>query len=188
MIMSEKEAKIEGVGRLPILDPDDMLKIVQDKFPKIPGWFVQFADVVTTLLDVNQYLLIGHQEPQPCQLKVLGHGKICGRDADFILVNVVLERDTMDNVYPSNSRVRYYCSPCLYSTMCRAINSISKADKLEDVLDEGIVDVCQKILEQRAEFVEDAITRSADVAGEKYGNQADVLIEDARKKFEGVND
>ena len=183
--MKEINDGVEGVGRLPIIDPDEVKRAIEAKFPNIPGWFVQFAEVATSLLDISQHDLIGHSEIQSCQLQPLGYGSHCGRDSDFILVNVVMEKDNQDNASPSNSRVRYYCAPCVYTTMCRAIQAVSKADKLETVIEEGMADSSAKILQERLEFIEDSIERAAEVVENKYSSDGDKLIEELNKKFEG---
>lgn len=183
--MNNNQGKVEGVGRLPVIAPDDMLDAVRKKFPTISGWHAHFAEVASALLDVGEYAKIGHSEPQTCQLAPLGHGEKCGRDSDFILVSVVMEKGSDGSAVPSNSRVRYYCAPCVYATMCRAIQSVSKADKLETVMEEGIADAAADVLEHRADFVEQAIERSAQVVENKYGSEGDALIEELNKKFEG---
>lgn len=178
--------KIQGVARKPIIAPDVILKAVQDKFPNIPNWYMQFAEVATSLLDVGQYSMIGHASPQPCQLKHLGYGKGCGRESDFILVSVILEKTSTGGAEVTNSRVRYYCAPCVYTTMNRAIQSIASADKLDDGdVWKGLEEWSQQVLEQRVEFVEQAIERSAEVVENKYPTDGDEIIEGLRKQFDG---
>ena len=186
--MSEKNKlnKIQGVARKPIIHPDEMQAAVKALFPNIPNWYIQFAEVATTLLDVNQHSMVGHSCAQDCQLKIMGHGEACGRDADFILVSVMLEKND-DVVEARNSRVRYYCGPCIYATMNRAIQSIASADKLDDGgAWEGLEEECGIILEQRVEFVEGAIERSAEVLENKYPTDGDDIVDSIRKKFDGA--
>jgi hypothetical protein len=183
--MSENN-KIQGVARKPIIHPDEMITAVKALFPNIPKWYIQFAEVATTLLDASQYSMVGHSHAQDCQLKTLGHGEACGRGADFILVSVMLEKGAA-GVEARNSRVRYYCGPCVYATMNRAIQSIASADKLDDGgAWEGLEEECGIILEQRVEFVEDSIERSAEVLENKYPTDGDEIVEGIRKKFEGA--
>ena len=178
--------KIQGVARKPNIDPDLMLAAVQAAFPNIPNWYIQFAEVATTLLDANQHSMVGHTEAQKCQLKHLGHGESCGRESDFILVSVIMEKTASGDAEATNSRVRYYCGPCVYTTMCRAIQSIASADKLDDGdAWEGLEEWSQKVLEQRVEFVEGAIERSAEVVENKYSTDGDEIIEGLRKRFDG---
>jgi hypothetical protein len=178
--------KIQGVARLPIIDPTVMKKAVEAEFPNITGWYVQFAEVASALLDASDHGAVGHSVAQGCSLKHLGHGDACTRDADFILISVVMEKTASGNANPNNSRVRYYCAPCLYSTMCRAIQSIASADKLEDGgAWEGLPADAQKILEQRVEFVEHCVERTAQVVENKYPTDGDDIIEKLRNKFEG---
>ena len=179
-------SKIQGVARLPVIDPIVMKKAVEDEFPNIPGWFVQFAEVASALLDASDHQAVGHSVVQDCQLKHLGHGEPCKRDSDFILVSVVMEKGSAGEAKPTNSRVRYYCAPCLYSTMCRAIQSIASADKLEDGgAWEGLEPSAQVILEQRVEFVEHCVERSAQVVENKYPADGDEIIEGLRNRFDG---
>ena len=178
--------KIQGIARVPIIDPNEALKAINKMFPNIPNWYIQFAEVASTMLDVNDYTKIGHDEPQDCQLKIMGHGEACGRDADFILVNVMLA-ETPSGVEAYNSRVRYYCAPCVYTTMNRALQSIYSADKLEDGdAWDGIEERCGIVLEQRVGFVEEMIGRSAEVVENKYASDGDAIIEELRKKFDGT--
>jgi len=185
--MSEMPNKIQGVARKPIIHPDDMLVAVKALFPNISDWYVQFAEVATTLMDASQYSMVGHSVAQSCQLKTLGHGEACSRDSDFILVSVMLEKSSAGEIEARNSRVRYYCAPCVYATMNRALQSIASADKLDDGgAWEGLEEECGIILSQRAEFVESSIERSAEVLENKYPTDGDDLVDSIRKKFEGA--
>lgn len=178
--------KIQGVARLPVIDPAVMKQTVENEFPNIIGWYIQFAEVASALLDVRDHDAIGHSVAQGCSLKHLGHGESCTRDADFILVSVVMEKTASGDAKPTNSRVRYYCAPCLYSTMCRAIQSISSVGKLDDGdAWEGLEEDAQTILEQRVEFVEHCVERTAQVVENKYPTDGDEIIEGLRKRFEG---
>ena len=178
--------KIQGIARLPIIDPAVMKQAVEDEFPNITDWYVQFAEVASSLLDAQDHQDIGHSVAQGCSLKHLGHGEACERDSDFILVSVVMEKGPAGEAKPTNSRVRYYCAPCLYSTMCRAIQSIASADKLDDGgAWEGLEPDAQTILEQRVEFVEHCVERSAQVVENKYPTDGDDIIEKLRNRFDG---
>lgn len=182
----EINEKIEGVGRIPRFDPDVMLEVVKQKFPKINGWFIQFADVATTMLDACDHGLVGHDEPYRCQLKVLGHGPACDRESDFLLINLVLVEGPDGGPTVNNSRVRYYCGPCVYTTMTRAISVMSKADKLHagGALEEGIEEWSFRVMDERADFVESAIGRSAEVLENKYTCDGDEIIDKMREAFE----
>lgn len=181
-----KSKKIQGLARMPIIHPDEMKKAVEATFPNIPGWYIQFAEVASSLLDASQHDLIGHSVSQNCQLKHLGHGDPCKRDSDFILVSVILEKTSDGSAEATNSRVRYFCAPCLYSTMCRAIQSIASAEKLDDgEAWDGLHPDAHNIFEQRVEFVEHCVERTAEVIENKYPTDGDDIIEGLRKRFEG---
>lgn len=179
-------SKIQGLARMPIIHPDEMKKSVEITFPNISNWYIQFAEVASSLLDASQHNVIGHSVSQSCQLKHLGHGEPCKRDSDFILVSVILEKMESGKAEATNSRVRYYCAPCLYSTMCRAITSIASAEKLDDGgAWDGLDPNAHTIFEQRIEFVEHCIERTAQVVENKYSTDGDDIIHSLRKRFEG---
>jgi len=178
--------KIQGIARLPLIDPDLAVSAIQKMFPDISNWHIQFAEIASTLLNVDEHTKIGHDESHECQLKIMGHGECCGRESDFILVNVMLQ-NTPQGIEAYNSRVRYYCAPCVYVTMNRALQSIASVDKLDDGNAwEGLDEGAQKILEHRIEMVEESIGRSAEVVENKYASNGDAIIEGLRKKFDGA--
>jgi len=187
---------VQGVRRIPQIDPLVLKNIISDKFPDINNWFIQFAEVVVTLLDIADHKLIGQNDSGSCQRKNLtevshNHNKdnssyiYCERDADFILINIFVDKISNTEIQLSNSRIRQYCAPCLYSTMCRAITSMTNGDKLNhgQVWD-GLNENAQIILEERISFFEHCIEKSAKVLENKYVYEGDAILKQLKEQFE----
>ena len=172
---------VEG---MPIADPDHMVEIVRKHFPDIPGWHAHFSEVVSTLLDVKDRGLIGHEKfaDPSCSLKHMGHGASCDKNADFVLVTVLLEL-TSAGIGMKSCRVRYYCTACMYSTTCRALTSVSSPAALDQHIEDGLVEAQAKILDWKTSFLEHVIGRTGERLQEVYGEQADDIVRELDAKF-----
>ena len=77
-------------ARLPIANPKKMIAAVNKAIPGVDKWYVQFAELVTSILKVEDRHIVGHgEEPDKIQCELINFvdSEQCKRDSDFLIIN-----------------------------------------------------------------------------------------------------
>lgn len=165
-------------------DYKEMIQIAQSTFPELTDWCVQEpAGVLTSCLDINQHKVLGipKKDIPKCQVRDLGYGKNCERDPDFLWLTLLLKKQEGKI---KGSRIRYFCSPCLYASGCRALDLLTGAEKLGEIIDGAHTNDHQEVIEfletiriPKMKWLESIVDRSGKVLEAKYPNSAELVRE-----------